>query len=159
MTIEQSKSQEALQPASTNHQHEQGILQFNEQHFRALIEHGSDVILLSDQDGNYSYASPSIQRVLGYSPEEVIQLNSLTLIHPDDIPSLTEACQRLLATPGLSEAQQFRVLHKNGLWRWVEATATNLLQEPQIQAIVTNFHDITDRKQIEERHHLLSQII
>lgn len=158
MTIEQSKSQEALQPAATNHQHARGILQSHERHFRALIEHGSDVILLSDQQGNYYYASPSIQRVLGYTPEEFIQHNGFTLIHPDDLPTLTEAFQQLIATPGLSDTRQFRGLHKDGSWRWVEATGTNLLQEPEIQAIVTNFHDITDRKQIEERQHMLSQI-
>jgi PAS domain S-box-containing protein len=154
MTIEQSESQEAFRAAAANHH----ISPFQEQYFRALIEHGSDVILLSDQNGHYSYASPSIHRVLGYTPEEFIEVNGFSLIHPDDIPALTEALQRLLATPGLSNTQQFRTLHKNGSWRWVESTDTNLLQEPEIQAIVTNFHDITDRKQIEERQHLLSQI-
>ncbi len=154
MTIEQSESQEALHAATNNHH----ILPFHDRHFRALIEHGSDVILLSDQHGNYSYASPSIQRVLGYTPEEFIQLNGFSLIHPDDLPSQTEAFERLLATPGLSDTQQFRTLHKDSSWRWIESTGTNLLHEPEIQAIVTNFHNITVRKQIEERQHLLSQI-
>ncbi|TMC61541.1 MAG: PAS domain S-box protein, partial [Chloroflexota bacterium] len=70
-----------------------------------------------------------------------------------------QAFQTLLATPGYSETRQFRGLHKNGSWRWVEATATNLLDAPGVQAIVTNFHDITERKQAEEAQRLLATIV
>jgi PAS domain S-box-containing protein len=136
----------------------QKALRDSEKRFRSLIEHSREVILLSDAQGNYSYASPSVQRVLGYTPEEFVQLNGFTLIHPDDIPSIAQAFQKLLATPGFSETRQFRGRHKNESWRWVEATATNLLDEPGVQAIVTNFHDITERKQTEERQRLLNEV-
>ncbi len=136
----------------------EAALQAGEERFRALIEHSYDVILLSKREGNYFYASPSLERVLGYTPEEFVKLNGFTLIHPDDIPSIAQAFQTLLATPGLSETRQFRGRHKNGSWRWVEATATNLLHEPSVHAIVTNFHDIAERKQAEERQHLLNHV-
>ena len=68
----------------------------NENRFRALIEHSTDVILLSDREGNYFYASPTLERVLGYTPEEFIQFNGFTIIHPDDIPSIAQAFQTLL---------------------------------------------------------------
>ncbi len=154
MSTNQSESQEILQPtryeSSSRTSSSLASAQFSDQRFRALIEHSSDVILLSDREGKYSYASPSIQRILGYTPEEFVQLNGFTIIHPDDLPSITQAFQTLLATPGLTETRQFRVRHNNGSWHWVEATATNLLQEPTIQAIVTNFHDITKHKQAAE---------
>ena len=134
----------------TRHKGTQEALRQREKRFRALIEHSWEVILLSDVQGSYSYASPSIERVLGYTPEEFVHLNGFTLIHPDDLPAIAQAFQTLLATPGFSDTQQFRGKHKNGSWRWVEATATNLLDEPGVGAIVTNFHDITDHKQVEQ---------
>lgn len=129
----------------------------SEQCFHALIENSREVILLSDDQGNYSYASPSIERVLGYTRQEIITINGFELIHPDDIPSLAQAFQQLLATPGLVDAKQFRSRHKDGSWRWVEATATNLLHDPDVQAIVTNLHDISEQKQAEEELKALAE--
>ncbi len=126
-------------------------LQASEERFRALIEHNYSVILLSDTQGNYSYASPSIEPTLGYTPAEFTTINGFDIIHPEDIQSIANAFETLLATPGLSSTVELRAKHKNGSWRWFEATATNLLDEPGIQAIVTNFHDITERKEAEAR--------
>jgi PAS domain S-box-containing protein len=130
-----------------------------ETRFRALVGQSSEVILLSDREGNSSYASPALERVLGYTPEAFVQLNGLTLIHPDDLPAVAHSFQTLLATPGASKTGQFRARHKGGSWRWVEATATNLLDEPSVGAIVTNVHDITARKEAEEAQWLLAAIV
>ncbi len=77
-------------------------------------------------------------------------INGFDVFHPGDIPSLAHTFQQLLATPGLVDTKQFRSRHKDGTWRWVEATVTNLLHDPDVQAIVTNLHDISERKQAEE---------
>src|SRR5437764_15173768 len=100
-----TKTKKVIRQADT-----ETALRQSDQHFRALIEHSWEVILLSDAQGNYSYASPSIQRVLGYTPEEFVQVNGFTLIPPEDIPTIAQAFQTLLATPGLSATQQFRGL-------------------------------------------------
>jgi PAS domain S-box-containing protein len=118
--------------------------------FRVLIEHSPDAIALLTPEGSVLYASPSIERVLGYTPQEFMAINSSTVIHPNDIADLTHTAQHLLAIPGLVDTQQFRCLHKDGTWRWVEATLTNLLHDPDVQALVTNLRDITKRKQAEE---------
>src|SRR5258707_390434 len=118
--------------------------------FRALIEHSTDAIALLSPDGTVTYASLSIERILGYTPQEFITINGFDVIHPGDIPSFAHTFQQLLATPGLVDTKQFRSRHKDGTWRWVEATVTNLLHDPDVQAIVTNLHDISERKQAEE---------
>ncbi len=125
--------------------------------FRALIEHSTDAIALLTPDGTVTYASLSIERILGYTPQEFITINGFDVIHPGDIPSFAHTFQQLLATPGLVDTKQFRSRHKDGTWRWVEATVTNLLHDPDVQAIVTNLHDITEWKQAEEELRALAE--
>src|SRR6185369_9127805 len=59
-------------------------LRRSEEHFRSIIELGSDVITILDREGRACYQSPSIERVLGYSTDELIGKDPLALIHPDD---------------------------------------------------------------------------
>jgi PAS domain S-box-containing protein len=123
----------------------------NDRWFRALIEHSSEVIALLTPEGTVLYTSPSIERVLGYTPQECMAKSACAVIHPDDSVSLGHTFQHLLAIPGLVNTHQFRCRHKDGTWRWVEATMTNLLQDPDVQALVTNVRDISERKQAEEK--------
>ena len=118
--------------------------------FRALIENSPEVITLLTPEGSVIYASPSIERVLGYTSQEFMAINGFAIIHPDDIASLAHTFQQLLTIPGLVDTQQFRCRHKDGSWRWLEATLTNLLHDPDVQAFMTNLRDITERKQKEE---------
>ena len=122
----------------------------SDRRFRALIEHSTDAIALLTPEGTVTYASPSIERVLGYTPQEFMTINGFDVIHPGDIHSIAHTFQQLLVTPGLVGTQQFRSRYKDGTWLWVEATVTNLLHDPDVQALVTNLHDITERKQADE---------
>jgi PAS domain S-box-containing protein len=122
----------------------------SDRRFRVLIEHSSEVIALLTPEGTVSCANPSIERVLGYSPQEFMAINVFAVIHPGDIAFIARTFQQLLAVPGMVDTQQFRCRHKDGTWRWVEATMTNLLHDPDVQALVMNLRDITERKQAEE---------
>ena len=123
---------------------------YSDRRFRVLIEHSTEAIALLTPEGTVTYASPSIERVLGYTPQEFMAINGFAVIHPGDIASIAHTFQQLLAIPGLVDTKQFRSRHKDGTWRWVEATMTNLLHDPDVQALVTNLRDITERKQAEE---------
>ncbi len=122
----------------------------SDRRFRVLIEHSPEVIMLLTREGAVLYTSPSIERVLGYTPQECMAKSACAVIHPDDSASLGHTLQHLLAIPGLVNTHQFRCRHRDGTWRWVEATMTNLLQDPDVQALVTNVRDISERKQAEE---------
>ncbi len=126
-------------------------LKQNEERFQTLIEKSSDIIALSDEGGNYSYVSPGVRKVLGYSTKEFIRTNGFELMHPDELEYIGREFQELLNHSGISKTIEFRARHKNGSWRWIEATATNLLNNPKISAIVSNFRDVTERKLAEER--------
>ncbi|MDE3089953.1 MAG: PAS domain S-box protein, partial [Chloroflexota bacterium] len=122
----------------------------NEKRFRALIENSNDAIALVSADGTNLYASPSVNRVLGYSFEELEGRSAFEWIHPDDLRHAANLFAQLLEKPGAHATGQFRYQQKDGAWRWYEAIATNLLAEPSVQAIVANYRDITARKQAEQ---------
>ncbi len=122
----------------------------SEKRFRALIEHGSDEISLLAADGSLLYESPSSNPTLGYAPGEFLGRNMFQLVHPDDIERVQRQFSDLSKKPGESLRDQFRLRHKSGAWRWVEAVGTNLLDEPAVRAVVVNYHDITERKKAEE---------
>ncbi|MES2515484.1 MAG: PAS domain S-box protein [Bacteroidota bacterium] len=122
----------------------------NEKRFRALIEKSSDMKMLTTLDGKFLYGSPSITKVLGYALQDFLFHSSAEFFHPDDLPNLRKNKKTLLAKPGESLPFQYRILHKNKNWIWCEGTLTNLLHEPSINAFVSNFRDISERKKSEE---------
>jgi PAS domain S-box-containing protein len=125
-------------------------LKKSEQRFRALIEKSKDMITLGNHEGELVYGSPFITEALGYSAEELINMNLFDVVHPDDAPELRERRDKLLKSPGSSFSFQHRRKHKSGNWVWCEGCVTNMLNEPAINAIVTNFRDVTIRKQAEQ---------
>ncbi len=128
-----------------------------ERWFRTLVEHISDAIVLLTADGTVLYLSPSTVRVTGYAPEERVGMTGFALVHPDDLEYTRQRLSDLLKRPEEVITVENRLRHKDGSWRWLEGTATNLLDDSTIGAIVVNFRDITERKQAEEeRSHLLA---
>ena len=125
-------------------------LEQSEKRFRALIENSADAITLLDSNGVSVYDSPAASGMLGYGPDELIGQNIFKLLHTEDLTTIQPLFQRLAETPGARSNNIFRIRHKNGSWRWIEAVVTNLLAEPSVRAIVANYRDITERKQAEE---------
>jgi len=121
-----------------------------ENRFRALIENSSDTIVLIDAGGRIVWASPSIESEIDYSLEdEFLGHAAFEFIHDDDREDVMKEFVSLQGRAGARIAVEFRARRKDGSWRWVEATAKNLLHHPDVQAIVCNYHDITDRREAE----------
>jgi PAS domain S-box-containing protein/putative nucleotidyltransferase with HDIG domain len=123
----------------------------NERRFRALIERSQDCISLIGADNKRLYYSPSITRVLGYLPEELLGTDSYDLTHPDDLEEMHRIGLELRQTPYKTMTYQFRARAKDNSWKWIEAIATNMLDNPDVGAIVINFKDISDRKYTEDK--------
>lgn len=127
----------------------ENALQQRDHRFQRLIEQSSDAIALLSPESIILYASPSTERILGYSPEEFVGRNSSEFGDPNGpVPSKEEA-ERFMRTPGAILTTEVRVRHKNGSWRWIEGTFTNLLHDPVVCAVVANYRDITERRQME----------
>lgn len=122
----------------------------SEEHFRALIEKSTDAIALVTVKGKVIYASPATERLMGYTSEEFKKLtNPFELVPPDDRKFVTKLFEKLLRNQGSTENAVYRVLHKNGRQIWIESAMTNLLDDPNVKAIVINYRDVTERKNLE----------
>ena len=139
-------------------------LKASELRFRSLIEFSHDAIALGNAEGIITYMSPPTSRIMGYAPEELVGRPGIELIHPDDREYLLGRLAEILQNPEITVTVQYRIQHKDGSWRWVEAVVRNLLNTPGVGALVGNYRDITKRKQAEdalreseERYRLISE--
>ena len=115
--------------------------------FRALVEESNDIISVMDAAGVFQYQSPSIERILGYDPEETIGDTAWEYIHPDDRTELVEAFERWTDQPDANPVVEYRARHADGSWRWLEARGNNQLDNPAVEGYVINSRDITPRKE------------
>ncbi len=125
-------------------------LRRSEERFRALVENSSEVIGLFDRDGRWLYASPSVERLWGYTAQEMLATKTFgERVHPEDIEQLRRNFQALVSKPDGIDTLEFRARHKDGSWRAFETIGVNRLETPGVRAIVANLRDVTARRQAE----------
>ena len=124
--------------------------------FRSLVENSSDAIALVSKEGLFIYISPPVEKMLGYTPEELVGRDIRELFPPAYLPEIVAQFQVVTAVPDSIVTVEHLYLHKNGTPRWLESTITNRLHHPTIEAYVANFRDITERRREIERERLLN---
>ncbi len=124
-------------------------LQHREAHFRSLIEHTNDLIVIADAEGCISYLSPSVERIFGYPRQSVKGRQAFDFIHPDDLARARELFDTRIASDSVDPPSELRFRHRDGSWRTIEATSNNLLHHPAVRGLVVNARDITKRKAAE----------
>jgi PAS domain S-box-containing protein len=125
-------------------------LRVEKERFRALIEHAADIIGVIDAKGVVLYVSPSVKTVLDCPPEAYLGKNLSDIVHSDDAAMIRDMLERTVAQAGRAIARfEYRVRHRDGAWRILEATGTNQLDNPSVRGIVINGRDITEVKQAE----------
>ena len=137
--------------------HTRQALVSNEHRFRALIENGVSVYAITGRDGSILYESPSLKRVYGYDPEELVGTNILEQVHPDDREAALLELGWLLQNPGRVKTVQTRYRHGDGSWRDIEVSGVSLLEDPAVQGVVLTSHDITERCDAERELRALNE--
>ncbi|MEX2397791.1 MAG: PAS domain S-box protein, partial [Balneolales bacterium] len=117
--------------------------------FRSLIQNSSDLISVIDREGKFLYQSPSSERILGYQPEELIEQYVYALIHPRERETVKERIAQVSSDGNEQLTLEFRIKHKNGSWRDLEAMGKSMLYGNS-EAIVINSRDITERKKADQ---------
>ena len=126
-------------------------LRQSEKLFRALIENMDGGIALTDANGIIIYVSPSTTRMEGFLPEELLGHRILArLVYPADQEATARLWAKVIEEPGKSHALEYRSKRKDGSFLWIEIVGLNLLHEPGVEAIVWNYRDVTERKQLTE---------
>jgi PAS domain S-box-containing protein len=121
-----------------------------ERRFHSMVQHSSDLITLLDADRRVIYQSPAVAVVLGRSPASLVGHPLRNLVHPDDLVAVRAQLTKVLSG-GRSGSAGFecRVANSEGQWLTVDVAATNLLDEPDVGAIVLNSRDVTERRALE----------
>ncbi len=119
--------------------------------FRLISENAGDMIAVVDVHGNRIYNSPSYQRILGYTADELQSTLGFEQIHPDD-RHIVEEATREARDGGGARSVQYRMRHKDGTWRTLESSATVVVgPDGKADKLVIVNRDITARKQLEEQ--------
>ncbi|MDG6104254.1 diguanylate cyclase [Dactylosporangium aurantiacum] len=121
-----------------------------QEHFRSLLAHSTDITSIVDTTGALTYVSPATQRLLGKSPAAVLGTTVVSHIHPEDLPAFAAAMDTLRATPNASVGYQVRYAHADGSWRWLDVVSRNLLHLPSVRGYVSNARDATQARLLQD---------
>ncbi len=124
-------------------------LRESEEYFRSLIDNAADVIMIVDSDGRIRFGSPSLERLLGYRPEELVAEPLLDAIHPEDSETVRRMFATMVTGSGSASAD-FRFRHRDGSWRHMEAVGSDLSHQPSVAGLLVQLRDVTERKTADE---------
>jgi diguanylate cyclase (GGDEF)-like protein/PAS domain S-box-containing protein len=122
-----------------------------EARFRSLVQHSSDVIMVTKTSGTLRFVSPSATRVLGYDPAELVGQSLPTLLHPEDRERAVAFFGEAVRAPGVTGPVEWRFRQRDGSWLATEILATNLQGDPAVRGVVLNTRDVSERKRLEEQ--------
>ncbi|HKJ90789.1 MAG TPA: PAS domain-containing sensor histidine kinase [Oceanipulchritudo sp.] len=118
--------------------------------FHQLISNFFDILVLIDRKGCQHYVSSSCEKILGYTPDELLGVSVIdAFIHPEDQESARSGLWDIISEKK-NGGTQYRHRHKAGGWVYLEAFGTNQLDNPSVRSVVLNVRDITERKKTEE---------
>jgi PAS domain S-box-containing protein len=124
---------------------------------RKLVEETADVTTIIDPDGEITYVSPSVERTLGYDPEELIGEVGYPYQHPDDRAGVADAIEHVRSDPEETRVVETRFRHADGSWCWIEATIQNRIEDDDIGGLLVNSRDISERKRQEQQYEQLAE--
>ncbi len=123
----------------------------SEARFRSLVAHSSDLITVLDAAGIVTYQSPSVERVLGFTPDEIEGTRFDRLLHTDDLQRLAQLVGSDGDGPVESHAIECSLQHRDGRWLQFEVQHTDLLHDEHVHGIVLNSRDVSERKAFEDQ--------
>ena len=118
----------------------------SEARLQALVQQGTDVIMVVDQRGIIQFISPSIERVAGYLPQDMLGTPALNLIAPVERERAKGLFRTKVSAPGESRPVQLRMTGGDGREFWAEVAANNLLANRAVNGIVLTWRDVTEQR-------------
>ena len=116
--------------------------------FEALVKNSSDIIAIIDEQGMIIYESPAFELILGYNPKEVVGVNALSFVHPDDLETANQKLSEVITNRDDVVRFELRLRTINEEWLDFELIASNHLHDRNINGIIVNYRDITENKKI-----------
>ncbi len=119
--------------------------------YQTLIQHAEDMIILSSLDAKRRFVSPAVQKITGWTPEEFLAMGPIDVVHPAD-RDLARTVLESLTAGKMHHTFRFRVVCRDGSYRWVEAFLRGYRQaeSSEIAGYVSTVRDISELKLTEE---------
>ena len=121
-------------------------LRQSEDLFKTLIQNSTDAFQLSNVDFELLFISTTIKNILGFDANELVGRSGLDMVHPDEKDSVVEWFAKVKQHTEKLFSIEYRVKNKEGKWIWIENYASNLLGNPNVQAVVMNLRNIQSKK-------------
>ncbi|MCC5643619.1 PAS domain S-box protein [Nostoc sp. CHAB 5824] len=134
---------------ATERKRAQAALQESELKFRSIVENANDLIFVLSLEGIFTYHSPNVTAIMGYSLEEIEGHSVVEFTKPEDLAISVAALQRAITGEKLTDIE-VRLRHKDGSWRWFNFNTSTINTPSGEIAIAGVGRDITERKQAEE---------
>jgi PAS domain S-box-containing protein len=122
-----------------------------------LLERSTDAALVIRADAVISFASNAVEQLFGWKHEEIIGESIVPLLHPDDLDTLADVLDQVVAKPGAHPPVELRV-RRGDEWLWAEAALTNFLDDPVVRGVVCNLRRSTGREAREEAEVRVTQL-
>jgi nitrogen fixation negative regulator NifL len=130
----------------------ENALRESEERFRLVTENASDLITVINNEGVIRFQSPSVERILGYKPEDWLNRSAFEFVHPEDVPATAAALQRRVNEPDRPPIfVDFRLHHHDGSWRVMQVIGQSIPDQKSEGFIVLNSRDITENRKLEEQ--------
>jgi PAS domain S-box-containing protein len=139
-TILANRIMNAVEQASAEQEIER-----TQKYYSQILAHASDYLMIVNEEGNIDYISPAVERVMGYTSDELDGADAFDWTHPDDLSVASKTFSKVIEQPEKEHAVEFRARHADGSWRWLEVRGRNLLDNPVIQGVLVSVRDITER--------------
>jgi PAS domain S-box-containing protein len=126
-------------------------LKSSESRLRLITDNMVDQISQIDKDRTIIYISPSVERLMGYVPEDLIGQNATEFIHPDDRDYVVKETRTAINRHLPSVRLEYRFRHKDGSYQWFESETRILYDDSgEYNGAIFTSRDITQRKKIED---------
>jgi PAS domain S-box-containing protein len=133
----------------SDHTWKEKTLREREEQLRALLQNSSDAISIINKQSKIIFESSEKDKILEFETEELLNTHFFDIVHPDDVSEFKLTFNEVLSNPGKQIKKEYRSLHKNKRWIYVESIFSNQLSNPAIKGIIVNSRDISDRKMAE----------
>ncbi len=136
--------------ASTIHRRDiQDALHKEHRLYKLISTNSAEMICMHKLDGTYTYVSPSVKNLLGYSPHELIGTNPYDIFHPDDLKRIAEESHAKTASGETDPTIQYRIRKKDGNYVWFDTATQPVFENGEVIALQTTSRDVTERKRLE----------
>jgi PAS domain S-box-containing protein len=155
---EMRATQEELQKSNEKLEGQVQEVENAQKRLHSLLENASEIIFIYDEDMSMKYVSPSVIKITGYEPSEMMKGKDIDRLTRRGETDMRNVFHELLENPLEPRTIQYTYMKKDGQKVFIETTGRNLLKDPAINGIIFNSQDITARKKAEKEERMKSKM-